>query len=195
MGGSGSGRQGGRPTIGRTRAYALSTRSLRDVLRHGRCGFRMTFSSDWDEVVVAGMVETSEPSPRLVIAHSTRREPQESLTCEIALVRTHPHLGGVRWWFLCPRTGRRVAKLYLPIGGRHFLSRQAYGLVHDTRQMSMVCLLSKRVSRIAGQLGAPDCDFLEPPEKPIRMRWRTYDQFVSRWYRARDAYWSVLDRR
>ena len=26
------------------------------------------------------------------------------------------HYGGVRWWWKCPRSGRRVAKLYLPAG-------------------------------------------------------------------------------
>jgi hypothetical protein len=29
-------------------------------------------------------------------------------------------LGGLRWWFVCPRLNRRVRKLYLPLGGRHF---------------------------------------------------------------------------
>src|SRR5947207_1491445 len=170
MGGSGSGRQGGRPTIGRTRSYQLSTRSLGDFLRLEHSEFRISFRCDWDKVAVTGMIDTRGPSPRPAISHSTRREPRETLTYEISLVRTHPHLGGVRWWFLCPNRGHRVAKLYLPIGGRYFLSREAYGLVHDTRQMSSIDRSSWRVTRIACKLGEPNHDFLDPPEKPSRMR-------------------------
>jgi hypothetical protein len=195
MGGSGSGRWGGKPTIGRTRSYELSTRVFRDLLRLEHSGFRKTFRSDWDEVAVSGVVDNRESSPRLVISHSTRREPRETITYEISLVPTHPHLGGVRWWFLCPNRGHRVVKLYLPIGGRYFLSRKAYGLVHDTRQMSRIDRQSRRVTRIAGKLGEPNHDFFVPPEKPSRMRWQTYDRLVESWYAARNVYWQALDTR
>ena len=42
----------------------------------------------------------------------------------VRLVTTEPTYGGRRWWFLCPLARqdggppRRVAKLYLPPGGR-----------------------------------------------------------------------------
>jgi hypothetical protein len=57
-------------------------------------------------------------------------------------VTTRPTYGGVRWWFVCPlvrRDGgppRRVAKLYLPRGGRYFGSRVAYGLTYASCQES-----------------------------------------------------------
>src|SRR5262249_11129670 len=56
----------------------------------------------------------------------------------IALTTTRPHFGGLRWWFVCPlvRNGqecnRRVAKLYLPPGGRYFGCRHCYGLTYTT---------------------------------------------------------------
>jgi hypothetical protein len=31
-----------------------------------------------------------------------------------------PVPAGLRWWFVCPHLNRRVRKLYLPLGGRHF---------------------------------------------------------------------------
>lgn len=40
----------------------------------------------------------------------------------ISLVTTRPPLGGRQWWFLCPASGRRCRKLFLPAGGRRFLS-------------------------------------------------------------------------
>jgi hypothetical protein len=195
MGGSGSGRQGGKPTIGRTRSYELTVRLLRDFLKIGRSGFRMMFRSDCDEVVVVGLIEVLDSAPHIWMQHFTRCEPREPVNYRISLVSTSPYGGGLRWWFLCPHTGRRAAKLYLPLGGRQFLSREGSGLVHDTRQMSRVDLLSRRVTRIAGRLGVPDGDFFEPPEKPPRMRWSTYDGLVDEWYQARNAYWGALDRR
>ena len=61
---------------------------------------------------------------------------------KVRLVTTKPNYGGRRWWFICPlvrRDGgppRRVAKLYLPSGGKYFGSREAYGLTYTTCQVS-----------------------------------------------------------
>jgi hypothetical protein len=163
------------------------------MLKLGRAKFSATFGSDWDAVTVTGDLDIRESEPHLLVSHATRHEPAQTKKYRIELARTLPHLGGVRWWFLCPQTGRRVAKLYLPRGGDRFLSRHAYRLVHDTRQMSTSYRLSAKVNRLAAKLGAPGNDFCEPPEKPLGMRWRTYDRLVKSWYGARDAYWGILD--
>jgi hypothetical protein len=61
---------------------------------------------------------------------------------KVRLVTTKPNYGGRRWWFICPlvrRDGgppRRVAKLYLPSGGKYFGSREAYGLTYTSCQES-----------------------------------------------------------
>ena len=47
---------------------------------------------------------------------------------------SQPHFGGRRWWFVCPRLNRRVRKLYLPLGGRHFWSRHAYRLGYASQR-------------------------------------------------------------
>jgi hypothetical protein len=39
---------------------------------------------------------------------------------KIFLATTRPPFGGLRLWFVCPHLNRRVRKLYLPLGGRHF---------------------------------------------------------------------------
>jgi hypothetical protein len=44
------------------------------------------------------------------------------------MASSRPPFGGLRWWFVCPHLNRRVRKLYLPLGGRHFWSRRAYEL-------------------------------------------------------------------
>jgi hypothetical protein len=41
---------------------------------------------------------------------------------------------GLRWWFVCPRENRRVRKLHLALGGRHFWSRRAYELAYASQR-------------------------------------------------------------
>ena len=49
---------------------------------------------------------------------------------------TEPQYGGRRWWFVCPLTRDRVAKLYLPPGQNRFASRRAYGLAYSSSRKS-----------------------------------------------------------
>ena len=65
---------------------------------------------------------------------------QEDVAYPVELVSTGCHLGGVRWWFVCPlvcgdvRCGRRVRKLYL--GGRYFGCRRCHALTYTSTQQS-----------------------------------------------------------
>jgi hypothetical protein len=58
----------------------------------------------------------------------------------IRLETTPLHFGGGRWWGRCPlvvdgiQCFRRVAKLYLPPGGRYFGCRRCYGLTYASAQ-------------------------------------------------------------
>ena len=66
----------------------------------------------------------------------------EPVDYRVRLVTSTPHYGGLRWWFICPlvrndgRPPRRVAKLYLPSGGKYFGSREGYGLTYTSCQES-----------------------------------------------------------
>jgi hypothetical protein len=53
---------------------------------------------------------------------------------KIFLATSRPPFGGLRWWFVCPRENRRVRKLHLPLGGRHFWSRRAYELAYASQR-------------------------------------------------------------
>jgi hypothetical protein len=66
-----------------------------------------------------------------------RGEPEEAkLDYSIRLVTTRPHLGGMRWWFICPLMvngrpcRRRVAKLYG--NGKYFGCRTCKGLTYKS---------------------------------------------------------------
>jgi hypothetical protein len=192
MGGIGSGRIGSKLTLGGTRCFVLETSLVRKCVASEK-SLHLKFRYEQDELDVFVLIRRSLPEPHILLAHHDRRfgEPERYA---VSLTRTHPHLGGIRWWFRCPETGLRAAKLYLPLGGRRFKSRQAYGLVHDSRQMSKVTRQSRRITGIAAKMGAANADFMEPPERPLRMRWKTYARLVEQWYHARDAYWATLSK-
>jgi hypothetical protein len=76
----------------------------------------------------------------LRLVYSTTTDPPADLDYPVPLVATPCHLGGVRWWFLCPLArggvacGRRVRKLYL--GGRYFGCRRCHNLTYRSTQQS-----------------------------------------------------------
>jgi hypothetical protein len=55
---------------------------------------------------------------------------------EIKLDRTSPNYGGVRWWFICPRCGRRVTLLHRPSHTYYFFCRYCYDLTYSSVQSS-----------------------------------------------------------
>ena len=55
---------------------------------------------------------------------------------EIQLVQTHPHYGGIRWWFLCPKCNRRVSTLHKPCETYGFFCRRCHNLTYESSQSS-----------------------------------------------------------
>jgi hypothetical protein len=68
------------------------------------------------------------------------RSPDAEVDYPVRLVTTPCHLGGVRWWFVCPLArdgvacGRRVRKVYLR--GRYFGCRHCHDLTYRSTQES-----------------------------------------------------------
>jgi hypothetical protein len=121
------------------------------------------------------------------LVHRTRddREGDRIVHDRIRLVWTVPTYGGRRWWFVCPRTGRRTSKLFLPEGGWHFWSRQAYDLRYACRRDDRFSRLRRRAAKLKGQLGGDGSEGWDiPPRKPKWMRWRTYERKYERWERV-----------
>jgi len=54
-------------------------------------------------------------------------------TQEICIVSTESNLQGFIRWVICPRCGRRIKKLYLPLGDNIFLCRSCYDLGYRTQ--------------------------------------------------------------
>jgi hypothetical protein len=98
---------------------------------------------------------------------------------KIYLATTRPHFGGLRWWFICPRSNRRVRKLHLPLGGRHFWSRRAYRLGYGSQRESWYDRAYRRCRKLYHRLGGDPADD-EYPDKPRRMRWTTYNRLMDK---------------
>jgi hypothetical protein len=192
VGGFGSGRHGRTVTAESTASYVLSISALKEALQKGRC---LTGTIRFDEErlpetgfpVVVTIDLTKEWDCFVELIHLTRDEPGRDpiVTDRVQLAWTTPTYGGCRWWFLCPRTGRRTTNLFLPNGGWHFWSRQAYGLGYACQREDRFSRLQRRVAKLNRELGGLGwTTWQETPPKPKWVRWATYDRKVAQWKHA-----------
>jgi hypothetical protein len=86
---------------------------------------------------------------------------------KIFLATSRPPFGGLRWWFVCPQLNRRMRKLYLPLGGRHFWSRRAYELAYASQRETKYDRALRRARKLRLRLGGDPADD-EYPDKPPR---------------------------
>jgi hypothetical protein len=108
----------------------------------------------------------------------------------IALEATRPNFGGKRWWFICPLTGQRAAKLHLPPNAGMFASRSAYGLGYQIQREDAHGRALSRAQAIRIKLGG-DASLFEPfPRKPKGMWRRTYRRYKT--VAERSASWSLV---
>jgi hypothetical protein len=187
MGGFGSGRHGGSVTAEGTASYVIAISSLAPVFRHGQCLTGTIFFNEGRFPVVITVDSSKTWNTFVEFIHLTRdeRESDRMVADRIQLAWTVPTYGGRRWWFLCPRTARRTTKLFLPNGGWHFWSRQAYGLRYACQREDRFGRLRRRAAMLNLQVGGEGWSTWNiPPAKPKGMRWRTYEQKYGRGERA-----------
>jgi hypothetical protein len=139
MGGRGSGRRNGKPTVEGRRCVLLPIGLLiRNGLSDGQSTtikFESAGSRFWADIEVD---LTERLAPRIVLRYLPRTQ-NHGFVCErqeIDLTWTGTAFGGRRWWFVCPKTGKRVGVLYLPEDERKFLSREAHGLAYRSQRMT-----------------------------------------------------------
>ena len=196
MGGSGSGRTGGRPTFESTGSLVLSvTTFARAGLRFGlRGNAALTYTCDHEPFPVAVEIDTMvRNQPYIQLTHARRSDPSDGWPYMVRLVTSPQPFGGLRWWFECPRAGRRAVKLYLPLGGHQFWSRHAYGLGYASQREDRMGRAQQQAIKIYRQLGGEGHWMDGPPRKPKWMRWRTYDRLATKLdaYNARfDSAWA-----
>jgi hypothetical protein len=92
---------------------------------------------------------------------STDQWTGETRQCEnrITLMTSPQPFGGWKWLFVCPRTGKNAAKLYLPSGAYTFACRRAYQLGYRSqretprdRSLSRAFALRRKILVASGTL-------------------------------------------
>jgi hypothetical protein len=93
---------------------------------------------------VTAVWQVADPPTQLVVSHP--RSPGllavllgsppaggEPERYAVRLLTRRPDGGPGRWWFLCPRCGRRCGRLYLPAGAARVGCRRCFGLLYRSQ--------------------------------------------------------------
>ena len=115
----------------------------------------------------------------MVLDHEGRRQ-------EIGLEALPKPFGGVQWYALCPRTGRRVLTLWKPSGSPIFASRHTWRgqVAYRSQFEDGIARAWSAKRRITRKLGSDDPDDYELRRRPRGMRRRTYAGLVARYEHA-----------
>jgi hypothetical protein len=105
--------------------------------------------------------------------HWTGEKTHHDYTVE--LVTPPQPFGGRRWWWVCPRRGDLVSKLYKPSGSTIFASRKAHRLAYRSQCQSPYDRAISQAFKLRRRLGA-DGGIGDPINKPKGMRWTTFDR-------------------
>jgi hypothetical protein len=196
MGGFGSGRQGGRATV--ERGLMLDINRLlqyRDILPGSHVSGDLTWSyvHSGEKVASVGyeacMLDRTASWVRL--HYNANGKPEDY---RVQLVASHCNYGGVRWWWVCPVSGRRAVKLYLPPGATVFAARQTYRLPYRSQREAPIDRTHARQRRLYSKLGG-EYDHYEqpPPARPTGMHRKTYERLKADLYAAMEAHERVFD--
>ena len=186
MGGFGSGRSGGRPTV-----ESGLTLDLRCLFKMGwlKPGARASGTLHWTvvstgrETASVGFQSDLGEESGYVQLHwtSTDRRTGETRQCEtrIALTTRPQPFGGRRWFFVCPRTGESATKLHLPSGAYTFASRRAFQLGYRCQRESPRDRSLSRAFALRGKIGGQGGigDYIA---KPKWMHRRTFERAMER---------------
>lgn len=130
-----------------------SFRSI-DVLRWAREGklkphnyFGWCWTRDGEEVASIGVRVDSLDYITLKYACALDgSEEREDVSFPITLTSTPCYFGGERVWFVCPHSGRRVAKLYCYRG--RWYSRKSLRLVYRSQSEDYVTRIHRNIEKI-----------------------------------------------
>ena len=184
MGGFGSGNHGGRPTADMSLKIDLAW-----MLRTGRAvpGKAVHSSLHWTYggepsgsiSYSANMIDPEASELRLAYRRSSGGE-QEEVKQIVRLIYSQPNFGGRRWWMVCPCSGARVAKLYLPNGGDRFAGRKAWRLNYQSQRHAHRDRPFEKLFRLQRRLGCTE-GYDMYIRRPKGMWRRTFERHVRRY--------------
>jgi hypothetical protein len=160
----------------------------RKLLIHGA---RTVFGLQWTDGSRASLEADLGPEARQLLAIE-----HDDGTQVIGLASVPANFGGRKWFFLCPRTYRRVSVLWKPPGSPYFAARQAFGrqVAYGSQFEAPRDRAISKARAIRKRLGGGDDLFDNFPEKPLRMRRRAYERLASldEQYQAATAAWTMM---
>ncbi len=187
MGGWGSGRHGGRPTVEDGLTVDLGLLLRRGWAKDGVLGAgSLSWSSNGEPFATIGhrydLTNTDNAHLTLTYTRTPRHGSPEKVEQRICLTYTLPNYGGRRWWMLCPYSGRRVGKLHLPPGGDRFASRRAWRLPYRSQRSAHRDRPFDRLFRLQRKLGSLEgweAGLRQPKgmwNRTFERHWRRYEE-------------------
>lgn len=194
MGGYGSGRPADRVTVEGCASIVLSINAIiRATGGRSPAALRMgaTINGQRQEIRLCLDLSPEAGTGTLALAYDVQHATAATgpQCYAVALVATPCRFGGRRWWIICPATGRRVVNLYLPNGGRRFLSRAAYGLAYQSQRETVTGRAWRAIRKLERRTGSAPGAAPGEMEKPKWMRWRTFNALRQK----REAAEDILD--
>lgn len=186
MGGWGSGRTGGRPTVEDGLLINLPSMMKRGWVRDctARSG-SLQWSSRGEQFASIGyhydMTDTSYAHLTLNYTRTPPGEQPEKVVQRIGLTTTYPNFGGRRWWLICPYTGERGTKLYKPAGGDRFAGRAAWRLGYHSQRVAERDKPFEKLFKLQRKLGC-DQGWEAGLRRPKGMWDRTYQRYCERYW-------------
>ena len=184
MGGWGSGRTGGRPTAETSKRIDLAWMIRTNKVVPGQwisgtlswtCG-----DSPAGSISYSANLENSD-NAILRLSYFRGSEPdREEVVQHVRLAFTELNYGGRRWWMICPCSGQRVAKLYLPSGGDRFASRKAWRLGYRSQRVARRDRACESLFRLQRKLGCAE-GYEAFIRRPKGMWQRTFERHLSRY--------------
>lgn len=184
MGGYGSGNHGGRPTADMSLRIDLAWMLRTGRVREGATSRGTLSWSFGDEPAGSISYEVAMDCPgdeRLVLTYTRGTgDDRENVRQVVRLCYTVPHYGGKRWWMICPYRGIRVGKLYKPVGGDRFASRQAWRLAYNSQRRAPHDRASEALFRLQRRLGCEQ-GWERGLRRPKGMWHRTFERHWQRY--------------
>lgn len=172
MGGSNSGRRGGKLTTNDMRSLDVRRLKREGLLIPGR-SFAWTWTRD-NETMARVNIRVNDESAHLTYLQSWRGEPWRDCSNILKIDWTACNFGGCRAWWRCPVFGcdRRVAVLYS--GRGVYACRHCLALAYRSQRESSSDLAARRANKIRDRLGWARGILNMPGGRPKGMHWKTY---------------------
>ena len=173
MGGSNSGRHGGKSTTNKMRSLDIRLLHCSGGLGPGEL---RTWS--WTRSVSGvSRISMYAGDDAVTLAYQVTYQSGESrdYSYPVRIEWTPCNYGGRRAWWVCPDCGRRVAVLW---GGRRYACRHCHDLAYKSTRTAPGSECYARANKIRARLGWGGGVASPPGNKPKGMHWSTYSRLI-----------------